>query len=162
MPSIITPDLFDANEHSVDIIELQFRGFGKRMEFCGPCAVVKTFENHIPVKEMSGTEGRGRVLVIDGGGSMRVALMGDMLAARLVENGWAGAVIHGVIRDTPQINELDFGVKALGTTARRAAADALPGAEGLAVSFGNVRIKPGDWIYADADAVLVSPVELSL
>ncbi len=162
MPKIVTPDLFDANVGSVAVVEAQFRGFGQREEFFGPCETVKCFEDHRLVKALSETAGQGRVLVVDGGGSMRVALMGDMLAAGLAGNGWAGAVVFGVIRDTPQIDALDFGVKALGTTARRSGAELLGGATGIPVSFGGAAIRPGDWIYADRDAVLVSATELNL
>lgn len=160
--SIVTPDLFDAYEGQVDVVELQFRGFGKRHAFYGPCATIKCFEDNRLVRQASQSPGEGRVLVVDAGGSMRVAMMGDMLAANCVRNGWAGAVIFGVVRDTPQIDTLDFGVKALGTTARKAGPEDLGGVVDRPVSFGNVSFQPGDWVYADADAVLVSRKKLAV
>ncbi len=93
---------------------------------------------------------------------MRVAMMGDVLVANCVKNGWSGAVIFGVVRDTPQIDQLEFGVKALGTTCRKAGPEDLGGAVDVPVSFGNVTFRPGDWVYADADAVLASATELKI
>ena len=162
MVAIVTPDIYDAYEGQVDVVELQFRGFGQRTAFCGPCATIKCFEDNRLVRQASLSPGEGRVLVVDAGGSMRVAMMGDVLAANCMKSGWAGAVIFGVVRDTPQIDPLDFGIKALGTTCRKAGPDDLGGAVDAPVSFGNVTFQPGDWVYADADAVLTSRKKLKL
>ena len=162
MTQIVTPDIYDAYEGEVDVVEAQFRGFGRVESFYGPCATIKCFEDNRLVRQASQSAGQGRVLVVDAGGSMRVAMMGDVLAANCLKNGWAGAVIFGVVRDTPQINQLEFGVKALGTTCRKAGPNDLGGAVEVSVCFGNVSFKPGDWVYADADAVLVSAKELKL
>lgn len=159
---IVTPDIYDAHEGDVDVVEAQFRGFGRLKSFFGPCATIKCFEDNRLVRQASLSPGEGRVLVVDAGGSMRVAMMGDVLAANCVKSGWAGAVIFGVVRDTPQINELEFGIKALGTTCRRAGRADLGGAVGTPVSFGNVTFRPGDWVYVDEDAVLTSPHELKV
>ena len=158
----MTPDIYDTYADQVGVVELQLRGFGKRRSFHGPCSTIKCFEDHRLVRAASQSPGGGRVLVVDAGGSMRVAMMGDMLASNCMNNGWAGVVIFGVVRDTPQIDALDFGVKALGTTARRSGPEDLGGSVDLPVSFGGVTFRPGDWVYADADAVLVSPSELAL
>lgn len=161
MTRIITPDIYDAYIDTVKVCECQFRSFGRKEEFFGPAFTIKCFEDNRLVNKASKTPGEGRVLVVDAGSSMKVAMMGDMLVSNAMRNGWAGAVIFGVIRDTPQIDPLDFGVKALGTTARKAGPD-LGGTTDIPVSFGGVTINPGDWIYADRDAVLVSPTELKL
>lgn len=154
-PPIVTADLYDSHPDAVQVVELQFRPFGKRLSFSGPCATVRTFEDHLPVLKALEREGLGRVLVVDGAGSLRVGVMGDHLAGLGASNGWNGVIIHGAIRDSAAINALDIGVKALGVTARRSwtSSDA---EWDVPLEFGGVRITPGDWIYSDVDAVLVS------
>ena len=98
---------------------LQFRSFGQRRSFHGRCVTVRTFEDHLPVLEALQKPGNDGVLVVDAGGSLRVGVMGDRVAEVGMRNGWAGAIIHGAIRDSAGIDQLDFGVKALGATARR-------------------------------------------
>jgi regulator of ribonuclease activity A len=120
---------------------------------------VLVYEDHRKVKETIELPGNGRVLIVDGGGSLRVALLGDRLAARAMQSGWAGIIIHGAIRDSLAIDNLEFGVKALGTTARRSSIE-LGGIAELPVSFGATMFRDGDWVYADADAVIVSPRKL--
>ena len=105
--------------------------------------------------------GKGRVLVVDGGGSKRCALLGDNIAAMAAANGWAGIIIHGCIRDSADIAAMPLGVKALATHPLKSAKrDA--GLRDVPVSFAGVRVRPGDWVYADGDGVLVSPDELKL
>jgi regulator of ribonuclease activity A len=152
---VVTSDICDAHPDEVAVCELQFRGFGKISAFAGACATVLAYEDHRKVKETIELPGNGRVLIVDGGGSLRVALLGDRLAARAMQNGWAGIIIHGAIRDSTAINDLPCGVKALGTTARRSSIE-LGGVAGLPVSFGAITFRPGDWVYADADGIIVS------
>lgn len=159
--SIVTADIFDIHHASLDVCELQFRSFGQRKSFYGPCVTVKTFENHLPVLEALQEPGNGRVLVVDAGGSLRVGVMGDRVAEVGVRNGWIGAVIFGAIRDSVGIDLLDFGVKALGTTARRSWLT-VTGHHGVPVAFGGARFVTGAWVYADGDCVLVTPSELDL
>jgi regulator of ribonuclease activity A len=154
-------DLWDAYPDELLVCEAQFRGFGRRESFAGPCMTVKAHEDHRPLMELATTPGQGRVLVVDAGGSLRVASMGDRIAAAAAKNGWAGAVIYGAIRDTAGIDALDFGVKALGTTARRGEKP-IGGLIGLPLSFAGLTITPGDWVYADRDAVAASARELKL
>lgn len=153
--SFVTADIHDAHPDELSVVDLQFRSFGRRLCIAGPSMTVKVHEDHRRVKELAEQPGEGRILVVDGGGSLRVGLMGDMMAAAALRNGWVGAVIFGAVRDSVGIDALDFGVKALGTTARRGNLD-LGGLVGAPVTLGGVIIKPGDWIYADRDAVLVS------
>src|SRR5690606_21225095 len=143
----------------LSVCELQFRSFGKRRAFSGPCATVLANEDHRPVLKMLSNPGKGRVLVVDAGGSMRVGVLGDRLASIAVANNWAGIVIHGVIRDSQGIEALDIGVKSLGTTARRSGAER-GGLEDETLQFGGVRFTPGDWVYADEDAVVRCAREL--
>jgi len=160
-PVIVTADLFDEHHKELQVCELQFRQFGQPFSYFGPCQTVTTFEDHKPVLRALEQPGDGRVLVVDACGSMRVGVMGDRLAEIAARNGWRGVVINGVIRDSRGIDVLDIGVHALGTTARRGNKPA-EGREGDTISFGGVTIAPGDWIYADADSVIVAPHELSL
>lgn len=156
---IVTADLYDLHHQSLDVCELQFRSFGKRMSFFGPCVTVKTFEDHLPVLDALQTPGQGQVLVVDAGGSTRVGVMGDRVAEVGVSNGWIGAVIFGAIRDSAGIDALDFGVKALATTARRSWVHGV-GHRDIPLSFGGAHFESGFWIYADRDCVLVSPKRL--
>jgi len=151
---IETAEIHDAHPDEVAVCDVQFRSFGRRLAFAGPCATLKVYEDHRRANALIEEPGQGRVLVVDAGGSLRVGIMGDNMAALAAQNGWAGAVIFGAIRDSAAIDALDFGVKALGTTARRSAQD-LGGAVGLPLTLGGAVFRPGDWVYADRDAVIV-------
>lgn len=156
---ISTADLFDTFPHAVDVCTLQFRTFGKRASFHGPVETLAIFESHVPVREALSQPGEGRVLVVDGRGSVRVGVLGDRLGVLAVKNGWKGVIINGAIRDSEAVNALEIGVKAMGTTARRNL-DGGPSEQGAILEFGNVRVSPGSWVYADADAVVFSETEL--
>lgn len=140
--------------------ETQFRHFGRRTRFCGRVRTVKCDRDNGLIKQLMNTTSDGEVLVIDGGGSLASALMGDLIAGAGAANGWAGAVIYGVIRDSDAIGMMDFGVKALGTNPRKSAKDCA-GEVDIPVSFGNVTFRPGDYVYCDEDGILVSdkPIE---
>ncbi|NUH63735.1 ribonuclease E activity regulator RraA [Sulfitobacter sp. S0837] len=158
---IVTPDLYDLYHTDLQVCALQFRQFGRPLSYFGPCQTLSTFEDHRPVLRALEQPGAGRVLVVDAAGSMRVGVMGDRLAEIAARNGWRGVVINGVIRDSRGIDALEIGVHALGTTARRGNTPT-EGRMGVRVSFGDITIKPGDWVYADADCVITAPRELSL
>jgi regulator of ribonuclease activity A len=159
--TIVTADLYDAHHSKLNVCELQFRSYGRRKSFFGECVTLKAFEDHSPILSAVQGEGRGRILVVDGGGSTRVGMMGDRVAEIAIQNGWAGAVIFGAIRDSGGIDELDFGVKALGATARRSWLKS-EGFSGIPLGFGSVTFETGMWVYADADSVLVSRVKLDI
>lgn len=159
--SIVTADIYDIHHASLDVCELHFRSFGQRKSFYGPCVTVKTFEDHLPVLEALQQPGDGNVLVVDAGGSSRVGVMGDRVAEVGVRNGWTGAIIYGAIRDSVGIDQLDFGVKALGATARRTWLHGT-GHHAVPVTFGGARFAAGAWVYADADCILVATSELDL
>ncbi|MCW1931048.1 ribonuclease E activity regulator RraA [Pararhodobacter zhoushanensis] len=148
-------DLYDVHAASLRVCALQFRSFGQRGSFWGRAETLRTFEDHTPVLNAVSQPGAGRVLVVDAGGSLRVGVMGDRLAAIAQQNGWAGVVIHGAIRDSRGINALDIGVKAMGTTARRGWAPT-QGTLGETLTLGEVSITPAEWVYCDEDAVMVS------
>lgn len=158
---ICTADLYDAFHPRVSVCTLQFRSFGRHVGFSGRIETLRSFEDHTPVLKALSEPGEGHVLVVDGGGSLRVGVMGDRLAEIAACNGWSGAVINGAIRDSVGIAGLAIGVKALGTTARRNWQATL-GERGQILSFGDVDFVPGHWIYADQDAVIVSAEPLNL
>lgn len=161
MTQYITPDLCDEYPDLVQVVEPMFSNYGGKDSFGGEIVTVKCFEDNSKVKELVGTPGEGRVMVVDGGASMRHALLGDMLAEKAVKNGWAGLVIYGCIRDVDAIMELDLGVQALGTvplkTDKRDIGDV-----NIPVKFGGVTFIPGHYIYADNNGVIVSPQKLSM
>ena len=113
------------------------------------------FDDHCAVRDMVAGEGHGRVLVVDAGGSLRVGVLGDRIAGRAVETGWAGVVVAGAVRDSAALDHLDIGIRALGTTARRSSFER-EAQRGTILQIGGVVCRPGDWLYADRDAVLIS------
>ena len=150
-----TADLCDAHGDKVRVVEPMFNSFGGRAAFFGRIATLKLFEDNSLVRQALGSPGEGRVLVIDGGGSLRRALVGDQLAALGVNNGWAGLVVYGCIRDSRALGEMDIGVYAIDThpmkTIKKNAGEA-----NIPVGFGGVTFVPGEWLYADEDGVIVS------
>ncbi len=154
-----TPDIADQFPDQVAAIELPLRNYGGISAFSGAAVTVKCHEDNSLVKELVATPGRGRVLVVDGGGSLRRALLGDMLAEQAAANAWAGLVINGAIRDVDQVAAIELGVQALGATPVKTAKLGV-GQQGIAIQFGGVRINPGDTIYADNNGVLVAAEKL--
>ena len=159
-PLPATTDLSDRHPQ-VQIAEPVFRDYGGRTAFAGPAFTARVFEDNTPVRAALETPGQGRVLVVDGGASLNCALLGDVLAALAVQNGWAGVVVNGCVRDTPALSRLPLGVKALAAHPRRSG-KGNAGEQEVSLMVAGVRIEPGDWIYADADGLLVSTEELKL
>lgn len=158
--SFSTCDLCDAHEDKLASGSLQalppgYRHFGKRHRFSGAARTLKVFEDNALVRSTLETPGEGKVLVVDGGGSLRSALVGGNLGKLAQTNGWAGIIVHGCVRDTLELNACDIGVQALGTIPRRSARTGA-GEKEIAVSISGVLVHPGDMIYADEDGVLVS------
>jgi regulator of ribonuclease activity A len=156
-----TAELFDQSPDTVAVCELQFRSFGLHRCFFGECVPFEVFEDHRPLRALLSEPGQGRVAVVDTLGSLRVGMLGDTMSRLAIDNGWAGVIVNGAIRDGTAIDRLEFGVKALGTTARRNNGPITPSRRG-AVTFGGVRFEPGHWVYADADCVVSSPTRISL
>ena len=154
-----TADLFDQQPDSVEIIDLQFQSFGRHQYFYGPIETLCVSNDHHAVGDAAASPGHSRVLVIDCAGTPTAGLMGDRIASMAVENGWVGAVIAGLVRDSQAINQLPFAVRALGTTARRSTAQQ-EGQRGIQLRLGGVCLTPGDWLYADHDAIIVSKNKL--
>ncbi len=152
--TVSTCDLYDRFEAAARTSEVAWRDYGGRRAFSGRIATVKCFEDNSRIKALSSEPGNGQVLVVDGGGSLRHALLGDMIAADLLAHGWAGVVIWGAVRDVEALAAMDFGVKALGSTPRKSVRRG-QGEAGAPLSFGGVEWRPGDQLYADADGVLL-------
>lgn len=149
-----TCDLFDADE-SLQSVSLPFENLGARVRFSGPVRTVRCYRDNGLVKSLLNSPGGGAVLVIDGAGSLESALMGDMIAAAAVSNGWAGVVINGAIRDRVALAHTELGIKALGSNPRKSAKDSI-GAVDIIVSFGGATFAPGATLHADEDGILVT------
>lgn len=149
-----TADLYDEHGEALASVSLQFQDFGGSTRFTGPVRTIRCHEDNGLVKSTLNSPGNGAVLVVDGGGSLNTALMGDMIAEAAVHNGWAGVVIHGPIRDRAAVAKLPLGVKALGSNPRKSA-KASVGEVDVPVEFGGVNFRPGAVLYADEDGILV-------
>ena len=150
-----TADLCDQFSDELQVCEPMFRDFGGKRAFAGQVATIKCFEDNSRVRDLVAEAGAGRVLVIDAGGSLRRAVLGDMLAQKAVDNGWSGVVVYGCIRDSAAIGQMPIGVKALNVhplkTDKRN-----EGQRDVPVRFAGVMFRPGDWLYADEDGVIVA------
>jgi regulator of ribonuclease activity A len=155
-----TADLYDEHSDTVRTCSLQFRDFGGRRRFSGPVRTVKCLRDNQLFRSLLDEPGNGAVAVVDGGGSLDSALLGDVIAGKGARNGWSGCVIVGAVRDSMELARIDFGVKALGVNPAKSSKAGL-GSVDQAVEMGGVKIRPGDWIYCDEDGILVSPVELA-
>ena len=161
MTAASLPDLCDAYGDVVTVLEPMFSDFGGVEAFGGPVVTVKCFEDNSLVAEQVALPGKGRVLVVDGGGSMRCALLGDNLAEKAADNGWAGVLIYGCVRDVEILADVGVGVQALAAHPRRSVKKG-GGELDVPVTFAGVTFRPGDHLYADANGVLWAPQALSL
>ncbi|MFI6517252.1 ribonuclease E activity regulator RraA [Spirillospora sp. NPDC050679] len=150
-----TADLIDDFGDELRSCETQFRQYGGRAAFAGRVVTVRCFRDNGLVKKLLNSPGEGRVLVVDGAGSLASALMGDMIAAAAVANGWAGVVINGAVRDVAELRKLDLGAKALGSNPRKSAKDGA-GEVDVPVTFGETEFRPGDWLYSDEDGIVLA------
>ncbi|MFL6192002.1 MAG: ribonuclease E activity regulator RraA [Actinomycetes bacterium] len=149
-----TADLVDEHGEALQSCDLQLRQFGGRRRFHGPIRTVACFEDNALVRQVLSEPGDGAVLVVDGGGSLHTALVGDLIAGLAQANGWAGLVVHGAVRDTEALGGLDIGIKALGSNPRKSA-KAATGQIDVPVRFGGVTFRPGEHLYSDEDGVVV-------
>lgn len=165
MNAFVTCDLLDDNEgRGIQVVSPSldgkfFRSFGGRKAFGGQAVTVKCFEDNSYVKELLATDGTGKVLVVDGGASMRCALLGDMIAESAVKHGWAGVIVYGCVRDVDALGELDLGVQALGCIPQKSTRKGA-GETGVTLHFGGVSIDNGAYVYADNNGILVSDTGL--
>jgi regulator of ribonuclease activity A len=155
------PDICDDFAGEISILEPLFRDFGRNRKFSGEISTVKCFEDNSLVREAVRSEGRERVLVVDGGGSLRHALLGDLLAAAAVENGWQGLLINGCVRDVEILKTIGLGVKALNShplkTDKRG-----EGQRDVNVTIAGATIRPGNYLYADANGIVVATRDLEV
>jgi regulator of ribonuclease activity A len=149
-----TADLADQQGDGVRSCHTQFRNFGGRRAFEGRISTVRCFEDNVVLGSVLEQPGEGRVLIVDGGASLRVALLGDRIAGLAAAAGWQGIVINGAVRDVAALATLDIGVKALGSNPRRSAKTGA-GSTDIAVSFGGVTFAPGEHVVADDDGIVV-------
>jgi regulator of ribonuclease activity A len=149
-----TADLVDEHGEAVQSCDLQLRQFGGHRRFHGPIRTVACFQDNALVRQVLSEPGDGAVLVVDGGGSLHTALVGDLIAGLAQANRWAGLVVNGAVRDTEALGGLDIGIKALGSNPRKSAKLAA-GQVDVPVSFGGVTFRPGEHLYSDEDGVVV-------
>jgi regulator of ribonuclease activity A len=157
--SFTTSDLCDEFPQVVHAAAPLFHDWGRVRSFAGMIETVKVFEDNTLVRQVLETPGRGRVLVVDGGGSVRCALVGGRLAALAQENGWRGIVVHGCVRDSAELADIPIGVKALHAVPMRSGKNGT-GQRGIPVSFAGVTFAPGAHLYADRDGILVADRDL--
>ena len=150
-----TADLCDEHGKNVQAAEPGLLHFGGRSTFCGPVTTIKAHEDNSLVRTVLERPGEGRVLVVDGGGSLRCAMVGDQLGLLAVKNGWSGVVVWGCIRDAAELAELDLGVMAVATHPRKSQ-KRNEGQRDLVVRFADVTFAPGNYLYADEDGLLVA------
>jgi regulator of ribonuclease activity A len=155
-----TADLCDEHGDRVQVCEPVFHPFGGRRAFHGPISTVRCFEDNSRVKEAVESPGGGRVLIVDGGGSRRRALLGDKLGDAAVRNGWAGVIVYGCIRDSAELGRMDLGIRALGTMPLRSEKRG-EGERDVPVRFAGVTFRPGEFVYVDEDGVIVAPTALA-
>lgn len=157
--AFVTCDLLDEYPQtqviSPSIDGKAFKNFGGRKAFGGEVVTVKCFEDNSRVKELLATEGAGKVLVVDGGASMRCALLGDLIGESAVKFNWAGVIVYGCVRDVDALAQLDLGVQALAAIPQKSNRKGA-GETGLDLAFGGVIIQQGNYIYADNNGILVS------
>ncbi len=151
-----TADLVDDIGPDGRSCDVQFRQFGARTEFAGPISTVRCFQDNALLKSILSEPGDGGVLVIDGGGSLHTALVGDLIAELARSNGWAGLIVNGAVRDAAALRGIDIGIKALGTNPRKSGKTGA-GAIDVPVTFGGVTFQPGDMLHADDDGIVLLP-----
>lgn len=149
-----TADLVDEIGEDVRSCDVQFGQYGGRLRFTGAIRTIRCDEDNALVKRVLGEPGEGRVLVVDGGASVHTALVGDVIAGLGVQNGWAGLVLHGAVRDATALAALPLGIKALGTNPRKSGKTGA-GEVDVPVTFGGVTFSPGDVLFSDADGIVV-------
>ena len=154
-----TADLWDEHSELLLCSDPIFRSFGQKITFYGEIVTLKLFEDNSLVRKQLETEGKGKVLIVDGGGSLRCALVGDQLAKLVIQNNWEGIIVNGCIRDSHQINKMAVGIKALNTCPVKSIKRNI-GEQNISVKFAGITFNPGQFIYTDEDGLLLSEKKL--
>ena len=155
------PDICDDFLAELQVLEPLFTEYGGKEKFYGEIVTIKCFEDNSLVKQTLGTQGDGKVLVVDGGGSLRCALLGDMLGAMAAQNGWQGVLVNGCVRDVEILKDIDLGVRALKPYPLKSE-KRNEGQLNIAVHFAGVDFKPGQYLYADKNGIVVARSKLDL
>lgn len=158
--NISTPDLCDEYPDTVRVLEPVFKNYGGKTSFGGEIVTIKCFEDNSRVKESAGKPGKGKVMVVDGGGSLKKALLGDLIAETALKNGWEGFIIYGCIRDAEPIMNMQIGVKALNSIPLKTQRKGI-GERDIEISFAGVTFNPGEYVYADTTGIIVSNIPLA-
>lgn len=156
---IVTADLWDEHATALKVLPLELQNYGGKTAFCGKIVTLKVYEDNSYVRKTLEEDGKGKVLVVDGGGSKRCALVGDNIASLANENGWEGIIIYGCIRDSKVIKTMDVGIKAIGTCPVKSRKQNV-GSKGETLLIEGTEIVPGNHIYSDEDGVLISSEKL--
>jgi regulator of ribonuclease activity A len=159
--ALSVPDICDDHIDRLQVLDPVFRDLGGREKFCGEVVTVRCFEDNSVVKTTLSGDGSGKVLVVDGSGSMRCALLGDMLAAMARDNGWQGVVVNGCVRDVEILSTIDLGVRALNAHPVRSKKRG-EGELNLPVRFAGVSFRPGQYLYADANGIVIAEKDLGV
>jgi len=155
------PDICDDFSEDISVLEPLFTDFGKKRRFSGEIVTIKCFEDNSLVRDLVCKQGNGRVIVVDGGGSLRHALLGDLLAVKAAENGWSGLVINGCVRDVEILETVNLGICALNCHPRKTKKRG-EGQLDVAVQFAGVRFRPGKFLYADANGIVLASKNLGV
>ncbi len=157
----VLPDLCDEYPERVRVVSPMFRNFGAKLSFGGPITTIKCYEDNSLVADAVAEEGHGRVLVVDGGGSLRCGLLGDNLALKAANNGWVGIIVYGCVRDVDALSVIDLGIQAINTNPLKSIKRGI-GLRDELVVIGGVNFIPGEYTYADNNGVIVSTSSLSM
>lgn len=149
-----TTDISDKLHPKVQYLEPIYCKYGLKISFSGVVSTIKCFEDNSLVREAVSSDGKGKVLVVDAGGSIRCAMLGDQLAKLAIDNGWEGVIVYGMIRDSDIIEAMHIGIRALGTHPLKSIKNGI-GEKDVEVSFSGVSFVPGNYLYADMDGVIV-------
>lgn len=153
-PFVPTADLVDRHEDSITSCDLQLRQYGGRTTFHGAIRTVRCFEDNVLLKSILTSDGSGDVLVVDGGGSLHTALLGDMIALLAQDSGWSGLVINGAVRDVAALRQIDIGIKALGSNPRKSRKTGAGEAD-VELRFGDCTFHPGARLFSDDDGIVL-------
>jgi regulator of ribonuclease activity A len=154
-----TADLIDDFGDRCNCCDTQFRSFGGKTHFSGRIRTIKCYDDNVLVRSTLETKSEGEVLVVDGAGYLGSALIGDQIATLALNNGWAGVVIFGALRDAVAIDDMPVGIKALGTNPKKSGKRGI-GETNVPITFGNATFRPGDWLFSDPDGIIVAQEDL--
>jgi regulator of ribonuclease activity A len=160
MNNFKTTDLYDKHLENIQVATPIFRDFGGKIKFSGQIVTLKAFEDNSFLKSSFESDGKGKVLVVDSSGSLRAAMMGDVMAALGASNGWEGIIVNGCIRDSADVAKVLIGAKAIATTPRKTI-KRNRGTLNIPLRFAGITFSPGDYVYADEDGIVTSTVNLT-